>query len=158
MGTRQLTVIGVAGLVLAGLLAGCSNGGSGSSSTSSAGASMSATPPSASSPASPSPGGANPSPTPSGLPSGLGLPSPSGKSTPAAGQQTLTGQVEAGVERGCLVLRDEGGSGTYQLMGGDAKIVYAGARVSVTGHIATGIMSYCMQGRPFQVTDAHKLP
>jgi hypothetical protein len=67
----------------------------------------------------------------------------------------LTGLVEPGVEARCLILKDAGR--TYQLMGGDPAIVKAGARVRVTGHIAVGVMSYCMQGQPFQVTEAHAL-
>jgi hypothetical protein len=67
----------------------------------------------------------------------------------------LTGQIEAGVEPRCLILRQ--GSDTYQLIGGDPAIVKAGVRVRVTGHVAVGVMSYCMQGRPFQVTSAQPM-
>ena len=74
---------------------------------------------------------------------------------PSQLEQTLTGQVEAGVERGCLILRDT--TGTYQLLGGDPTVVYAGANVSLTGHVVTGVMSYCMQGKPFQITQARRL-
>ena len=106
-------------------------------------------------PASPSP-----SPAPSQPPSGTPQPpftfSPPvpGKSAPALPDQTITGQVEAGVERGCLILTDS--TGTYQLLGGDPTIVYAGASVSLTGHVVTGVMSYCMQGKPFQITQARR--
>jgi hypothetical protein len=148
MGTRHLLALGAAGLLAAGLLAGCANG---ANRTATPGGSMTPSTPSTPS-ASPS-GGATPSPSAS---SGLSLP-PS--KPPATGvQQTLTGQVEDGVERGCLILRDEGGTGTYQLVGADTKVVYAGARVSVTGHLVTGMMSYCMQGRMFQVTSARAAP
>ncbi len=78
-----------------------------------------------------------------------------GKSGQAQPEQTISGQVEAGVERGCLVLRDS--TGIYQLLGGDPTIVYAGANVSLTGHVVTGVMSYCMQGKPFQITQARRL-
>ncbi|WP_203923415.1 hypothetical protein [Rugosimonospora africana] len=91
-------------------------------------------------------------PTASPIPTGVILP----PSKPApSGEQTLTGQVEAGVERGCLILNDA--TGVYQLLGGDPTVVYAGAQVSVTGHVVTGVMSYCMQGRPFQITEAHRI-
>lgn len=96
---------------------------------------------------------ASPSQTPGGLPSGVSLPPSLLPTLPSAGpEQTLHGQVEAGVEHGCLIMQASGG--TYLLMGGDPKIVYAGATVTVTGHLVTGVMSYCMQGRPFQVTHA----
>jgi hypothetical protein len=140
-----------AGLIVAGLLAGCGAGGPQSVPT--VGATVSANP-------EPS-GGAAPSGSPTGvpsaspLPSGLTLPPTSTKPAPSAGQQTLTGQVEAGVERGCLVLQDT--TGLYQLLGGDPTVIYAGSHVSVTGHVVTGVMSYCMQGQPFQIDEAHRI-
>jgi len=66
---------------------------------------------------------------------------------------TLTGQVEAGVEHGCLILKQ--GGKTYLLVGGDPAVVKAGAQVRVTGRINPNLMSYCMQGTAFQVTEAH---
>jgi hypothetical protein len=149
MRTRHLLAIGAAGLLAVGVLAGCANG---ANRTASPGGSMtpSTSPSSASSPSSPS---SEPSPS---LSSALSLPP---AKPPATGvQQTLTGQVEDGVERGCLILRDAGGTGTYQLVGADTKVVYVGARVSVTGHVVTGMMSYCMQGKMFQVTSARAAP
>lgn len=103
---------------------------------------------------------ASPSGEPSAQPSGSLEPpftfSPEpGKSGQAQPEQTISGQVEAGVERGCLILRDS--TGTYQLLGGDPTIVYAGANVSLSGHVVTGVMSYCMQGKPFQITQARRL-
>jgi hypothetical protein len=65
---------------------------------------------------------------------------------------TLTGQVEEGVEPGCLVLRHNGE--LYQLVGGDKSVVRAGARVTVRGS-PVDMMSTCMQGKPFQVVEAH---
>jgi hypothetical protein len=65
---------------------------------------------------------------------------------------TLTGQVETGVEAHCLILRSNGG--TYQLMGGDKNVVKAGNNVVVTGHVVKGVMSYCMQGQPFEITQS----
>ena len=97
---------------------------------------------------------ASPSPSPSLEPPFSFSPPVPGKSGQALPDQTITGQVEAGVERGCLVLTDS--SGTYQLLGGDPTIVYAGANVSLTGHVVTGVMSYCMQGKPFQITQARR--
>jgi hypothetical protein len=95
-------------------------------------------------------------PSVSPLPSDLTPSRPTVATGPAGvptGEQTLTGTVQAGVERGCLILQDA--TGLYQLLGGDPTVVYAGATVSVTGHVVTGVMSYCMQGRPFQITEAH---
>jgi hypothetical protein len=73
--------------------------------------------------------------------------------TPPAGEQTLTGVVQAGVEPGCLLMKT--GGRTYQLIDGDPDIVHEGARLVITGHLVTGIMSYCMQGQPFHVSSAH---
>jgi hypothetical protein len=152
MGTRHIAAalgaLGVTALLLVGCASGTSNPGSAPG-----GSSMSVSPSaSASASGSGAPGGQSPS----GLPSGLTLP-PSTRPSGAAGgaQQTLSGQVEAGVEQGCLMLRS--GGLTYHLLGGDPRVVYAGAHVSVTGHLVTGVMSYCMQGKPFQVTQAHGL-
>ncbi len=91
------------------------------------------------------------SPAPSPLPSGLSLP-PSPTPKPGLTAQTLTGDVEAGVEHGCLILRD--GGKTYLLIGGDPAVVHPGARVRVTGRVNTDLRSYCMQGVPFQVSEA----
>jgi hypothetical protein len=145
MGTRRLAVF-AAVLVTGGLLAACTGG------TPSAGVSppvaVSVTPQ-----ADPSTG--EPSlapPAPSDVPGGSA--SASGLAAPSQLEQTLAGQVEAGVERGCLILRDS--TGIYQLLGGDPTVVYAGANVSLTGHVVTGVMSYCMQGKPFQITHASR--
>jgi hypothetical protein len=149
MGTRRLAAFAFASaLVAAGLLGACSNG------TPSAGGAPTAT---ATVPAPPTDGSSadQPSPLPSVIPPvSSAVVSASKPDVPAPTQleQTLTGQVEAGVERGCLILRDT--TGTYQLLGGDPTIVYAGADVSLTGHVVTGVMSYCMQGKPFQITQA----
>jgi len=37
---------------------------------------------------------------------------------------------------------------------GDPAIVKAGNRVVITGHLAIGVMSYCMQGQPFQIVES----
>lgn len=136
MGTRRLAALGTA-LVAAVLLFGCANAGT--STVNTPGDSMTATPSPSGTPQAPF----SLSPTP--------VPEKSGQ---ALAEQTITGQVEAGVERGCLVLTDS--TGTYQLLGGDPTIVYAGASVSLTGHVVTGVMSYCMQGKPFQITQARR--
>jgi hypothetical protein len=135
MRTRHLTVVGLLASTLAvGLITGCaqgtgtpSAGGSGSVSSS---PSSSPEPPASTDPASPLPS-AGPEPT---------------------GDTTLSGQVEAGVEANCLIMQT--GGKTYLLLDGDKNIVKAGNNVVVRGHIVKGVMSYCMQGQPFQITDA----
>jgi hypothetical protein len=92
----------------------------------------------------------SPVPTPAGSSPSAGASVP-----PSATSLVLTGQVEQGVEAGCLILKDAGKS--YELMGGDPAVVKAGARVRVTGYVAVGVMSHCMQGQPFRVTEAHAL-
>src|SRR5690348_14155343 len=99
MGTRRLAALGTA-LVAAILLVGCANASP--STTGSPGGSLSASP------------SDEPSVPPSGSlepPFTFSPPVP-GKSGQAQPDQTISGQVEAGVERGCLVLRDS--NGTYQ--------------------------------------------
>jgi hypothetical protein len=127
MRTRHFAVLGL--LCAALVLAGCAQSGSGSAAASSGAPSA---------PSSPEPSGSSQSPNP---PSGVTL--------------VLTGQVEPGVEPHCLLLKD--GGQTYQLMGGDPAVVKAGARVRVSGHVVDNVMSYCMQGKPFQITEAHAL-
>ena len=82
-------------------------------------------------------------------------PSPSSSSSggPAAGEMTLTGVVEAGVEAGCLILKAEGKA--YLLVGGPTEVVKAGAHVVVRGRPDPGMISYCQQGEPFRVSEAH---
>ena len=129
MRTRHFAVLALlcTALLGAALLGGCAQGGPGS-----AGAS----------------GGAS-SPV-SSVPSGSVQPS-----NPAGTAMVLTGQVQAGVEPGCLILKDAGQ--TYELTGGDPAIVKPGARVRITGHVVDNVMSHCMQGKPFQVVEAHGL-
>jgi hypothetical protein len=149
MGTRRLTAAGAA-LLIAGLLVGCANA---ASTDGTLPATVSAQP----SAVNPSDQSAAPSPAPSQTPPAPPLslsPSAPGGPAPSQADQTISGQVEEGVERGCLVLHDP--TGTYQLLGGDPTIVYAGANVVLTGHVVTGVMSYCMQGKPFQITLARR--
>lgn len=144
MGTRHLTVAGLSAAVLAvGLVTGCAQG----SGTPSAGGSTAAsTSPTADS-------GASTTPSQSASP---GAPAPGGGAdggTPAAGDLTVSGQVETGAEPTCLILRSNGS--TYELLDGDRNVVKAGNTVTVTGHVVTGVMSHCMQGKMLRVTQAH---
>jgi hypothetical protein len=125
---------GAAALLAALLLAGCAGGGGPGGPASS----TPAPPASTGTPASPEPSG----PPPTAVPSqSLGTP------------ETVSGQVVAGVEPHCLVLRAAGGS--RLLVFDDPKLRAAarpGTSVTVTGRAVRGMMSYCQQGAPFLVT------
>jgi hypothetical protein len=81
-------------------------------------------------------------------------PTPTPTPRPAAPTVTLVGEVQAGVEAGCLLLAVDGGGGSWLLLGGDRSVLRPGARVRVTGSEAHGIATTCQQGRPFQVRSA----
>lgn len=148
--TRHLAAAVLAATLL-GALAGCANG---------SGQPRSSTPVVATSPAVPlSPPAASGTPASQASPPAVrpasSAPIPPPQTATATGPElTLSGRVEQGVEPGCLILRS--GGGTYELMARDQGVVRAGATVVVTGHVVTGIMSHCMQGRPFQVTSARR--
>ncbi|HEU5110476.1 MAG TPA: hypothetical protein VFT95_18195 [Micromonosporaceae bacterium] len=76
------------------------------------------------------------------------LPAPAGTPRAGASPTELTGVVRQGVEAGCLLLDG------YLLLGGDRAVVRAGARVTVTGRVDSGVMTTCQQGTPFQVETA----
>ncbi|TWH68400.1 hypothetical protein [Micromonospora olivasterospora] len=63
---------------------------------------------------------------------------------------TLTGVVEAGVEPGCRMLDG------YQLIGGPADVLAAGAKVTVTGQPKPDMLTTCQQGTPFVVESARR--
>ena len=44
----------------------------------------------------------------------------------------------------------------YLLLGGPRDVLTAGARVTVTGRVETGMMTTCQQGTPFVVEGAHR--
>ncbi|GAA4925109.1 hypothetical protein LX16_0147 [Stackebrandtia albiflava] len=68
------------------------------------------------------------------------------------GAMTITGTVSSGVESGCVLLEYDGT--VYNLVGGDAGILTAGATVEVTGRVDEGLMTTCQQGTPFVVESA----
>ncbi|TWP50736.1 hypothetical protein FKR81_19210 [Lentzea tibetensis] len=72
--------------------------------------------------------------------------------TPSAGELTLRGTVEPGVESGCLILVT--GGQEYLLLGGDRNVVTAGADVVVQGVPRPGEQTTCQQGVPFEVKNA----
>ncbi|MEN3304904.1 MAG: hypothetical protein V7603_1106 [Micromonosporaceae bacterium] len=139
MASRRLVTV-VLAVVCAGALASCARGstGPGAAADGSASPSLPAT--------SPTPPASSGSPGPGSPPS---IRPPSGGT-----ELTLTGQVEQGVEPGCLILRS--GGKTYELMSDNHTVVRAGAQVVVTGRVVTGMMSHCMQGQIFQVTSARQ--
>jgi hypothetical protein len=142
MGTRRSAVAALLAAVLAtGLASACANG---TGKSAEPGGTVSATP---------SPGHSRSMPP--GFPVTPLPPTTPEKSAPA-GELTMTGLVEAGVERGCLLMAY--GDKKYLLMGGDPNIVKAGLRVTVTGRPAPQLLSYCQQGEPFQVSEAHPAP
>ncbi|TPG19767.1 hypothetical protein EAH86_04900 [Pedococcus bigeumensis] len=73
----------------------------------------------------------------------------SGSPSNASPELTLTGTVEAGVEKGCLVLV---GNGTAYVLIGELAGVVPGSRATVRGHEATNVRTTCQQGSPFRVT------
>ena len=76
-------------------------------------------------------------------------PTPSTKAT--QGETSITGVVEEGVERGCIVLR--AGDQVYQLIGSADPRITPGARLRVRGRPNPNLMTTCQQGTPFQVVE-----
>ena len=74
-----------------------------------------------------------------------------GKSPDAGAEITLTGEIEEGVEAGCMLLR--AGDRAYLLLGGDRNMIRQGGRVTVRGKPQPGLMTTCQQGTPFQVSE-----
>jgi hypothetical protein len=146
MTTRQYRLIAVlAATALAGaLLAGCGQSGDRDAAP---GGSVSATPiPSNSGPT----GQPNLSPSPLTTSGGIS----GGKSPDAGGEITLTGEIEEGVEAGCMLLR--AGDRAYLLLGGDREMIRKGGRVTVRGKAQPGLMTTCQQGTPFQVAEIRR--
>jgi len=84
-------------------------------------------------------------------PSGRVYPTPTPSQKYQAGEVTISGQPEEGVEGNCLVMRS---SGTlYLLLGGNRQLLTSGQRVSVKGRPNPGLMTTCQQGTPFEVSD-----
>jgi hypothetical protein len=57
---------------------------------------------------------------------------------------TVTGNLEAGVEAGCMLLRAD--NGTEYLLLDWSNFPPVGTRIAVTGYVADDVASYCMQG------------
>ncbi len=69
---------------------------------------------------------------------------------PPGGATTLTGQVQSGVEPGCLLLDG------YLLLGGPRDVLASGASVVVTGKIQPDVLTTCQEGIPFMVETARR--
>lgn len=94
-----------------------------------------------------------PSPEPTATPGGPVDPTPTvppkgPTKPPPAGDTTLTGTIQAGVEPNCLLLDGN------LLIGGPRDVLKPGARVTVTGRSQPGMMTTCQQGTPFVVEAA----
>jgi hypothetical protein len=57
----------------------------------------------------------------------------------------VSGTLEAGVEANCVLL------GGYLLLGGSRELLRPGQSVTVSGHLATDLVTTCQQGTPLQV-------
>jgi hypothetical protein len=100
-----------------------------------------------------SPGPSQTSPGPSRTSAG---PSSSPTGAPSKGSLTVRGEVEEGVEPGCMVLKADDGK-TYLLVGGDRPLITGGGRLEVTGQLEPGLMTTCQQGTPFQVAQVRRI-
>ena len=87
---------------------------------------------------------------------GAGVPSagaPASGVPTAAGSETATGTITAGVEANCLILK---GDGDPRLLVFDDPALKAaakvGAKVTVVGRAEPGLVTTCQQGTPFIVT------
>ena len=143
MRTRSVTVLLVA--ALSGLLAACAGqpGGSESDPTATELPATGTPEPSLTLPGTP------PVPPPVSPPvSPPVVPPPS---TGKPGLVTLTGEVYAGVEMGCLLLAT--GSGDYLLIGSAAGPLRSGETVTVRGQIRADLATTCQQGTPFEVSE-----
>jgi hypothetical protein len=141
--TRVRTAAALA-LIVLGLAGACAAPGTSADGGSSAGAP--ATSGDTTSPSAPD----SPLPTAGVITPPTASPGPVGSALP--GDITLRGQVEAGVEPGCLIMQS--GGKTYELYSVDRSVVRPGANLVLTGHVVTGMMSHCQQGQIFQVTSA----
>jgi hypothetical protein len=73
---------------------------------------------------------------------------------PKASMLTISGTVEEGVERGCLLLQG------YLLIVNDPahqNVLVSSPRVEVTGYVDESVLSYCQQGTPLVVTSIRAL-
>lgn len=92
---------------------------------------------------------ATPTTTPKPKPGGSGPSVP----PPAKDIISVTGTVERlDIEGGCTVLRTDGR--TFQLLGGDPKVIKPGATLTVRGRVRDDIMTVCQVGPVLEVLAA----
>ncbi|MPZ25075.1 MAG: hypothetical protein GEV12_01130 [Micromonosporaceae bacterium] len=147
MRTRSV-VVATAAVLAAALLGACGGESGGPEPSPSTEAPGTPTPP-----ASPSPPTTAPpttEPVPPGQPP-LSPPVVVPPPTDRPGQTTLSGQVYAGVEAGCRLLRTE--SGDYLLIGQAAESAQLGSTVTVRGQVRADMATTCQQGTPFEVSE-----
>jgi hypothetical protein len=135
------------GLVVAALMAGCADPGGGG-----AGSGGQASPTSTT---------AAVTTTTTGAPATSGARAPSTSRSDGSREQTrvvVRGTVREGVEPGCRLLEVDQAR-RWLLVGGgrDADKLVPGARVEVVGVRASGLLSYCQQGRPLRVLSVRRL-
>lgn len=70
--------------------------------------------------------------------------------SPPVGERTITGEIHAGVEATCLVLRT---GGDDYLLVGDYGDLRPGMTATVRGYPDPDLMTFCQQGTPFVVTE-----
>lgn len=92
--------------------------------------------------------GGTPSPTPPTAPVTPSPPMPT--VSPPVGERTITGEIHAGVEATCLVLRT---GGDDYLLVGDYGDLRPGMTATVRGYPDPDLMTFCQQGTPFVVTE-----
>jgi hypothetical protein len=85
---------------------------------------------------------------PSGTPS-VATPSPTSPAPATGPELTLTGTVTEGVEAGCTIMTS--GDMVYELQGDEVQSLH-GRTATVRGHVLEGMLTFCQQGTPFQVT------
>lgn len=134
------------GLVVAALMAGCADPGGGG-----AGSGGQASPTSTTAAVT----------TTTGAPATSGARAPSTSRSDGSREQTrvvVRGTVREGVEPGCRLLEVDQAQ-RWLLVGGgrDADKLVPGARVEVVGVRASGLLSYCQQGRPLRVLSVRRL-
>lgn len=135
----QPLILGVVAVLAASLLIGCGEGSDGSTAPSPT--SVTSVPPTEALPGTP-PTLPSPEPIRPGDPSLSPQPS---------GEVVVTGEVFAGVEPGCTLLRTD--TGDYLVFGPVAEQLRVGSTVTVRGQVRSDLLTTCMQGTPLEVQE-----
>jgi hypothetical protein len=70
---------------------------------------------------------------------------------PRDGEQTISGEVTAGVEPGCVLLATD--AGDYLLFGDPVEQLQMGGTTTLRGRVRPDMASTCQQGTPFEVLE-----